>query len=168
MSAMKTLILALALFGVSCSTVQPSTQTSLEVLWVGTYSVESSTRVDDPSTATGTVLRSIGTKPLEKTTQIPARIGVRFGFGYRLIAPNAVSPVILKTVKLYPPGGMTNPANGRTVERYEGLLPCNIVVTCWTGFAFEQPWELIPGIWTMQIWQGSTLLANQVFNVVSP
>ena len=63
---------------------------------------------------------------------------------------------------------MRNPESGRTADKQEWKLICRVGKDCWAGFIFDKSWELVPGTWTLEVWQGATSLVNQTFNVVVP
>jgi hypothetical protein len=36
----------------------------------------------------------------------------------------------------------------------------------YTGYSFDQAWEFVPGVWTLEVLQGKRLLASMSFTVV--
>lgn len=46
----------------------------------------------------------------------------------------------------------------RTIGREAGYV----------DYGFDDPWELVPGTWTIELWHGDRKLATQSFTVVRP
>jgi hypothetical protein len=98
---------------------------------------------------------------VQSTTNVPARIGIRFGFRYELFGSPSNAPVTLTLAGAHPP--MTN-ATGKveTVFAY--------AFNSWIGTGFfsntlDQPADLTPGIWTFELWYQGRRLCEQLFLV---
>jgi hypothetical protein len=100
---------------------------------------------------------------VQATTNIPARLGTRFGFHYTIRGTPSNAPILLTMVGEHPP--LTNPKTGRTQARDEYELQSWIGQT-YTSFLFEEQWELIPGEWKFEVWHEGKKLCNQSFTVV--
>ena len=166
MSLNKIPVLLVAFFLAGGAFAQAST--SVDIRWIGPYTAESTTSIGDASMLLGARSQSEGTKSLESTTLISARIGTRFGVGYVLSGPPTNELLSLKGVWQFPSGGMRNPESGRTADKQEWKLNCRVGNDCWAGFIFDKSWELVPGTWTLEVWQGATSLVNHTFNVLVP
>jgi hypothetical protein len=98
------------------------------------------------------------------TNVIPAQLGIEFGFRYRIVGHPKGAPVVVKTVILFPSAGVVSPTEGLlhslSLLKPEPIGRLKIVV-----YKIEKPWELVPGIWTIQLWVGSQKFAEQTFNV---
>ena len=35
----------------------------------------------------------------------------------------------------------------------------------WRGYGFDQRWEIVPGVWTIEIWQGDRKLLEHSFTI---
>lgn len=99
---------------------------------------------------------------LLSTTNIPARIGVRFGFRYEILGTPANVPIILTMVCKHPP--MTNSVSGKveTIDSYE--LQSWIGKT-YTSDSFNEKSDCVPGLYTFEVWHQSKKLCEQVFTV---
>jgi len=98
------------------------------------------------------------------TNFIPAQLGIKFGFRYRIVGQTPGAPVAIKTVMLFPSAGLISPTEGRihslsisTTERVGRLKAI--------AYRIDEPWQLVPGTWTIQLWAGSQKLAEQAFTV---
>jgi len=102
----------------------------------------------------------------ETTTTVPAEPGVKFGFRYRVIGEPDGQAVTIRKVMIYPSPGLKVPNTPQPLTRSQTTTTPTIGETSYTGFEFDDPWELAPGIWTMQLWQGNRMLTEQRFNVL--
>jgi hypothetical protein len=140
----------------------------LEIVETGIYRAETSSIESAPDTATRQRNILSETKLVAATTRVEAKLGVHFGMRYRLVGrPNGVS-VKLTSVTLYPGSGLKNPLTGRLQARGEHLLFATIGAINYRGYVFEHGWEMVPGVWTFEIWDGNRKLASQAFDVVRP
>jgi hypothetical protein len=143
---------------------QQVTVTGGEVTEVGIYTakvlqVTSTTNVIDE-----TLEGLDGFTLLQSTTNIPARLGTRFGFRYRILGQPKNAPVMLRMVGVHPP--FTNPKTGKTASRDEYQLQSWIGDT-YTCYILDEDWELIPGKWTFEVWHEDKKLCEQSFMVVT-
>ena len=140
----------------------------IEIFEAGLYRAEVAKEIDAPGLASGQ--RSLLTNIVlaQKTTQVPARPGVRFGFRYRLVDAPAGGQVTLKKITRFPPVGIRNPNTRETTFRDELELTKSIGQESYTGYSFDRDFELVPGVWTMELWAGDRKLAVQNFTVVKP
>ena len=93
---------------------------------------------------------------------IPAQIGTTFGFRYEVMGKPHAAPIELRQVVIFPSPGLTPSlsSSSRSIIRDEFLLQTRIGET---SYAFE----LVPGNWVFEIWQGNRRLAMQVFKVIT-
>jgi hypothetical protein len=106
---------------------------------------------------------------VKRTRTVPAKLGVRFGFGYVVVGSPQGAKVTLRKVTRFPPPGLKSPA------AKEALRFSEVAVTRTIGrepgyvdYGFDDPWELVPGRWTIELWLGERRLAAQSFTVVKP
>jgi hypothetical protein len=163
---MRALLTLLLLVGIS-SAAGAQTIQRIEVTEVGIYRAET-TRLDAaPGTPTGAVRRLSNIKLAQATTTIPARLGVRFGFRYKIVGRTGAN-VSLKMVTLIPQPGVRNPSTGNTTVRSEYLADKTVGDTFYRDYGLDNPWEIVTGTWTFEIWDGNRELVSQSFNVVTP
>ena len=108
-----------------------------------------------------------GTPHLTVTTHtVPLRSGVMFGFQYRVTGAPAGGSVTIKEVVLFPPGGLRLPGKPPIpLESDEAAV--KIGDTLPLTWKFDNPWELVPGLWTLQVWSGNRKLIEQSFTAVA-
>ena len=105
---------------------------------------------------------------LQSTTTIPAKIGIEFGVTFRLVGKPNGARVDLRYVTLIPSPGTRNPATGKITLREERSLLATLGQEATRLYVFEERWELIPGTWTFEFWQGDRKLGAQSFTMVKP
>ena len=102
----------------------------------------------------------------DATTTVPADAGVKFGIKFRVIGEPDGKPVAIRKVMIYPQPGLRAPNAPEPLLRSEDPISPTIGETVYIGFEFDDPWEQVPGVWTMQLWQGDRMLAEQRFTVL--
>lgn len=117
------------------------------------------------------ILQSTSTniRHLQATRDVPAQIGVRFGFRFKVVgAPNGAK-VSLKKITIFPPGGLQTPDSSQTISRTEDIITATVGdEATYTAYKFDDPWELKLGSWTIELWDGDRRLATQNFTVYKP
>lgn len=101
---------------------------------------------------------------LATTGEVPLRIGLHFGMRYRVTGPVRGERVLLKKVMRYP-AIMTPPAPDRPASQVASFVELLVGAVSYTEYALEQPWELVPGIWTFQFFDRDRKLAERGFTV---
>lgn len=140
-----------------------------EVTWVGLYRVAQVSEREDPTAPAGRRFISSGAEPLSETTRIPAAIGTRFGVGFVLKGSPAGHVVPYRVAWRYPPKGLVNPETRTTT--YEWKSPpfsCAVEKPCFAGYPLQHPWELVPGVWTIEIWVEDRKWVERSFEVFRP
>jgi hypothetical protein len=159
-----TLILALATFGF-CAVAQDSVSVArADVTEAGIYSARVVKKTAEPGVASGTNEWLETFTLVQATTNIPARIGTRFGFRYTIRGTPSNAPIVLTMVGEHPP--YKNPKTGKTQTRDEYELRSWVGQT-YTSYLFEEEWELIPGKFKFEVWHKGKKLSEQSFTVVS-
>lgn len=140
----------------------------IEIVETGIYRAQTASIEYAPDTATRQRNILNETQLLVATTRIQAKLGLHFGMRYRLLGrPNGVT-VKLTSITQYPGSGLKNPATGRLLARGEHPLFATVGAINYRGYVFEHEWEMAPGLWTFEIWDGQRKLASQAFEVVKP
>src|SRR5262249_54447189 len=148
-------LVALLVAGQLCSgTVFGQVVESIDVNWAGTYEVGQSREIDDPRAPGGRRYVSTGVRPLQQTDRVPATVGPRFGIGYMLRGAS-YSAAAVSSIWRFPPAGITNPQTRVTTYQWE-TQPYTCAIGrenfCFSGYAFRNDWELVPGRWTVEVW----------------
>ena len=138
--------------------------TGAHVTEVGIYRARVVTKSAVPGVAGGTNEWLDSFTLVQATTNVPARIGTRFGFRYTIHGTPSNAPIVLKMVGEHPP--YKNPKTGKTETRDEYELQSWAGQT-YTSYLFEEEWELIPGKFKFEVWHRDKKLCEQSFTIVA-
>jgi hypothetical protein len=160
---------------------------NIELTEYGIYTTEAAASTAAPGTATGKIDQVSNIKLVQSTTTIPARVGVEFGFRYRIVGQPAAAPppqagttilgiqlgtpppprpepqVNLKYVTHIPKPGMRNPETGNVTLTNIFYQEHKIGEELYRLYRLTERWEIVPGIWTLEIWDGERKLLSQDF-----
>lgn len=139
----------------------------IEITEFGIYELKRTDTLDAPGTSTGTLLETQG-KLVQKTSIIPARLGISFGYSYRIIGSPANGRVTLKDVNIVPEPGLRNPKTRNIIFREEVQVVRTFKGVHRSDYSLGEEWTLLPGKWTFQLWLGDRKLAEQIFTLVKP
>ena len=148
----------------------PNDAAGFEVVWYGLYNVAQMRKVDDPKAPARSKGIVVGgnTPILERVTmRIPAKPGTNFGVAFRFRNAPEDTPVDYRAVWRFPKPGLVNPTNMNAFLQYETTPSVCQVNICVYGWAFSEPWEMVTGTWTLELWRGTRKLHEQMFEVVS-
>ena len=139
-------------------------QIKIEITEYGIYSRSERTSTPDASAPTGQVFMG-GKVTLKKQTDIiPAVLGGKFGFEFSVIGTHE-KPIPLTVVYHFPK--MTDPKTLRDFSHYKANIKTRpnepLPRMLWD---FTESWELVPGEWIFQIYQGNNKLIEKKFTVV--
>jgi Domain of unknown function (DUF3859) len=140
--------------------------TDAHVTWYGVYQARDDAAVEDKSSFTKKRTISSGIVPPEiNSNQIPAVLGSRFGFGF--ILSGAPTVVKLKIVRNFPAEGIRD---SRTGERHfsEQAEYTSVNRNLFFGYIFDRDDELVPGLWSFEVWDDDRKLLEQSFTVYKP
>lgn len=135
--------------------------TGAKITEVGIYKAEV---LASDTNAAGVKLQGLDEfKLLLSTTNVPARIGIRFGFRYEILGTPTNAPIILTMVGKHPP--IKNVVTGKTETKDTYQLRSWIGKT-YTSNSLDDESELVPGPWTFEVWHQGRKLCEQSFLVV--
>jgi len=157
-------MIGLVLVGASAVAQEKASVTGADITEAGIYSAAVVQKTAEPGVASGTNEWLESFTLVRATTNVPARIGTRFGFRYTIRGTPSNAPVVLKMVGEHPP--YKNPESGTTQTRDEYELKSWIGRT-YTSYMFEQEWELVPGRFKFEVWHEGRKLCEQSFMVVA-
>jgi hypothetical protein len=164
---MKGLIITLIALGTmyQSSFAQPQVRT-VEIVAYGIYTAELQSSKRDSQG----VLQSLSAnfRRATATTAVPAQIGTRFGFEYKIIGTPAGKPVSFTKVTVFPQEGLRSPTVAQPLQHSDMTVTSKIGETSYVGYRFDDPWELVPGPWRIELWDGDRKVAEQTFTVTAP
>src|SRR5262245_56933145 len=100
---------------------------------------------------------------LQRTDEIRASVGVRFGIRFIVNGPSFGTVVPVRIRVLHPP--MHRPSR-RITEQEEWAMEANARLPRFTGWRFEELWELVPGRWAIQVLDGDVVAAEKAFAIL--
>lgn len=150
----------------SAGTAQAQLQ-SIDVYEFGTY--QSDDGIEVGVTEKGIVRsQTSGIKQLQATRKVMAYIGTQFGFRYKTVGAREGALVPLTIVARFPAPGVL----GRTTQVPVLADGYTQVTTAgrddFLTWTFEMKSDLVPGIWTFEIWSDGKKLTEQVFEIILP
>jgi hypothetical protein len=150
---------------VACHSSSGTVQ-SVELIEYGTFrKTESHGVMSAPNAISGQMHAVVDAILIERTKQIHAQRGTSFGVRIKLIGePEGL--VVPCTAKCFHPK-FTDPATGRSSEMEEWPNYAPIGRAGYIGYTFDNDWEIVPGLWTIQVFIGSQLKAEQSFTVIA-
>src|SRR5262245_26577956 len=160
-------------FGCYTGRAQESWITDARVTWYGVYQAGHDKVVEDKSSFTGTRTVSTGiVPPTVNSDRIPAILNSRFGFGFVLSGTPTdagVKLVKLRFVRNFPAAGITDVKTGERRFREQGEYNMDVALKehlC--GYIFERDDELVPGLWSFEVWHGDRKLVEKSFTAYKP
>ncbi|RFB78827.1 DUF3859 domain-containing protein [Methylovirgula sp. 4M-Z18] len=100
----------------------------------------------------------------ESTTNVPACLGMTFGFQYAVIGKPIGTSLPLHSVTI-PPQDMHDPQVAKPIHTVTSDSTGLIGGQGFSAYTFDYAWELVPGIWTFQLWYGEQEILEEKFNV---
>jgi len=116
-----------------------------------------------PGSAAGVIVEADHERFLPEPPADAARVGTIFGVKFRVIGEPRNAVVNLRAIWRIPPPGITNPKTENTYRRDLTEFPVAIGEDRIRAFGFDEPWEIVRGIWTLELWQGDRKLLEQNF-----
>jgi hypothetical protein len=180
-------ILATCMLCWSLLAARAQTIDSIQVTEYGIYTAEAAASNNAPGTASGKIDEVSNIKLLQSTTTVPARPGVEFGFRYKINGPAPPPPpaddtilgiklratppsppapgINLKYVTHIPKPGMRNPETGNVTLTNIFYQVHKVGEELYRLYRLTEKWEVVPGVWTLEIWDGERKLLSQDFLV---
>ena len=160
--------LLLLLFAASSLHAQSLSVQGIDIKNRGIYEIEVQKKIDDKNLVGShrTIVTNI--KRLQTTTNIPARLCITFGLEYRIAGAPSGAEVPIKMVTRFPKQGLYNPDTKQTAYRDETLVNRTIGKAHFRSYTLENEWELVPGVWTFELWYQGRKLVEQSFSLVKP
>ena len=168
---MKTRLLITAFLLLFCITVSTAAEVKGRVLNYGVFKrSEKEEVVKTPETTSGITRIPSGIPILTTATnRIPAKTGICFGMWYEVTNLKAKDGDSVDIVKVVRHPMMTKP-DGTTSKGFtfvEKQIAKDGRVLSWTGYGFDHPYELAPGVWEIAMKHDGKTLFTQEF-IVAP
>jgi hypothetical protein len=137
----------------------------VEIVEWGIYRDERTGVAPAPLAVTGTTNLVTNVRLQQKTTTIPALVGMTFGIRYQVVGGRPGTMVRLRCVTRLPGQGVTNPRTGKIFAVSEFETDAVVGSTTYLGYSFDYDWEVETGPWTLEIWHDGRKLAEKTFQV---
>jgi len=140
----------------------------LEIVESGFYDSTTATvtgTTPSAGTVTGTVQQLRDVTLASEPPATGARVGVGFGVRFRSFGARDGERAMLRSVWTIPSPGIVNPGNGNTFQQSVAEFATTIGATHLRGYSFAEPWEVVPGTWTLEIWQADRKLLEKSFEI---
>ncbi len=147
---------------------QTPTVTGITITNVGTYTAQTTSAPARPGqeTPTGTVGTEVSWHFVSDAPDVAGKVGAQFGIEFRIDGTPPGDGVTLHVVLTFPPQGIRNPNTGDFMHAAKIAFPnMKIGARCLLGYGFDNDWEIVPGVWTEQIWYQDRMLAERSFTV---
>jgi hypothetical protein len=141
--------------------------TSIEILEKGVFKAQARDPLQNRNSPGGVVRPLDSISLVESTTTIPSKQGMHFGIRYIVHGFPRGARVPIKVVQHYPKAGLHNPRTKKTTLTYQQTSLKMIGYPNFDGYHLENAWELVPGIWTIEIWYDGHKLAEQKFELTA-
>jgi hypothetical protein len=129
----------------------------------GVVSISEVKTINDANISTGQRLEGGSPKIVSVSKDIAIKLGRVFGVQVRIIGKPAGVKAPIKVIWRYPEPGLKNPATGTTkfTDEYTDSRPIGESPVFYWNLAEE--WTLVPGTWTLELWQDNRKLLVQDF-----
>lgn len=131
--------------------------------------VRSGGLVDNPNTSTGKAIANPVIQLVKSTDRIPLIKGAQMQLQYRIWSlPDQPAYVDLRRVLKHPemtlPDGSVSTGSDYMIK---GRVSVNQVIA-YTGYGFDEDYEMVEGDWVFEIWHEDTRLIEQTFTTYQP
>ncbi len=104
---------------------------------------------------------------IETTTNvIPLCLGTGFGMRFRIVGAPAGALADIVAIWRFPPPGLAVPGSTYPAVSDEYTYRDTVGSEAYQTYTFDHRWELVPGTWTLEIWNKDRRLASHDFTVV--
>ena len=131
----------------------------------GVYTRDVVETVKNPNLATGKLRIAQNFKLIQEGDVIVAGKGISFGFRYETIGKPKGKAINLTWVTRFPPEGLDDPKNGH-FQYNEFTHTHTIGDDAHRTYTFDEAFEMVPGEWTFEFWDGPKKLGEKRFKVI--
>ncbi len=142
-----------------------SSDADIHIIDYGIYST-GATRIVPADNPMGHTNQSKRFDLLSLTDKVPAVVGSKFGFSFEI--SERAGRKFYKLTRVIKTPRITNPANGKSTEIFRDIVRVVANRKLFAGYIFEYEWELAPGDYTVQLFNGKELLAEKTFHIYKP
>lgn len=140
----------------------------IDLVDYGIYDATFTRRIEDSGSVGGSRSGVTTIKLRERTSTIQAQKGLQFGVRFFVVGEPKNAPVPLRFVTRFPPQGVRDATTGITSYRNEHVRTAKVGGADFSGYSFDYDWEMVPGVWTFEVWHGGRKWVEQSFTVAKP
>jgi len=137
----------------------------VDVLGEGIYEITIGEETPNPDLPGDTIATVQGSKLIEATSTVQARLGLEFGYEYVVVGEPDGADVSLDAVYRFPSPGLKDPESAEPTLESRVARKKKIGEPTYIGYGFDNDWEIVPGTWTFEIWYEGRKLAGKSFTV---
>jgi hypothetical protein len=140
----------------------------IDLVDYGIYESVFARRIEDSQSVGGSRSGVKMIKIKERTSTIQAHNGLLFGIRFFVVGEPKDAEVKLKFVLRFPMQGMHDATTGVTRYRNEFVRTAKVGWADFSGYSFDYDWELVPGVWTFEVWEGDRKWVEKALTVAKP
>lgn len=165
----RTALAALFVIAAACpASAQPGAVDGAAILNAGVYELDLGRKIAGRNRS-GLAHHIVTAKRLNRsTTDIPARLCLSFGFEYVILGAPTDAAVPIRMITRFPSPGLRDPETKAVAHRDEIVINRVIGKVHFRSFTLEHPSDLVPGLWTFELWYNDRKLAEQGFTLTVP
>jgi hypothetical protein len=137
----------------------------IDVTDYGIYTAEKSEATTKGKNPRHYAVENVAIVSMTDTVQALQR--VKFGLRYRIIGQPLDGSVTVKIVVKYPPQGAVSPKTGLLHDFTYTVTDHIGGVYSFAGYSADETWELVPGVWTLQLWVADKMYVEKSFTMVA-
>jgi uncharacterized protein DUF3859 len=161
------IVAAIALIIMSIGFAHAETVRNIEIYEHGIY--DSPEGVDVGLSRQGVVNAELDhIELLQSTRTVVAGIGVQFGFRFRIIGEPDGAPVPITITMKFPEPGITALDSPRRFVDDDFSYVQAVNSEDFYTFTFDRAEEMVPGLWTFEVWVGDRKFGEETFIVILP
>jgi hypothetical protein len=157
--------LSLVLLVLAASPVQAQQVERIDIVEWGIYQHDVRGEIPAPEAPAGKRNVIDNVRLQQATTTVPALVGMKFGYRFRVVGSSPGALVRLEYVVRFPKQGLTNPAKAKTFATSQYHSHAAVGEVAYRGYSFDYDWEVETGPWHLEIWHEGRKLAEKIFMV---
>jgi Domain of unknown function (DUF3859) len=160
------LCVAFASMGSGAALAQKLNVDRIDIVTFGIFSPGKITQQEARPGTNGITLRE-GRKLLSQTETVPGVVGTTFGIQYVVRGAPKGQNVKLTYITRFPSSGMVN-GKGEKLAKSQFDWDDTIGKTAIRTYTLDNPWEIVPGDWTMEFYYEGRKIGEKRFTVTAP
>ena len=157
------LVLTLSMLFASVAHSEEPFVPSIDILEYGMFEATVVKEQVSEGTSLGAIDVLKEVKLVKQTTDIPGKLGNRFGIRIILKETYAKGKVMFLAKVLHPKTVNPKTKEETTLDQWKVYVRGG--QKRYVGWTFDYPWEIVPGKWTIQLWHNGDKITEKTFNI---